>query len=161
SFAWKPKQHNLMRLVTEIFPRIRAAAPEASLTVVGKGVPPALRALAERNGVIVTGLVPDVRPYLHSASLVLNYLEAGGGIALKVLEAFALRKAVLSNRLGVEGIRVRAGEHCAVADGPEMFARAAVELLQDRERRLRMANAGYALVQEQYVCERTTAQHEE
>ena len=87
SFAWKPKQHNLLILATEIFPRIKARIPEATLSIVGQGIPDALRRLVEAQGVTVTGGVPDVRPYVHRAALVLNYLEAGGGISLKVLEA--------------------------------------------------------------------------
>lgn len=150
SFVWKPKQHNLRRLVSEIFPRIRAAEPRATLAVVGKGVPPELRALAEANGVVVTGMVPDVRPYVRTASLVLNYLEAGGGIALKVLEAFAMRKAVLSNGLGIEGIP-GAEAHCAVADDVEQFARTAADLLANAGKRRALAESAYGFVRRDYA----------
>jgi polysaccharide biosynthesis protein PslH len=151
SFEWKPKQHNLRVLLAEIMPLIRANVPEATLYVVGKGVPDELRRLAEGTpGVIVTGTVPDVRPYLRQASLVLNYLESGGGIALKVLEAMAMRKPVLSNPLGCEGIEVSDGREVCLADGPEDFAAAAARLLGDHVLRQSIAEGGYRKVLLQY-----------
>jgi glycosyltransferase involved in cell wall biosynthesis len=151
SFEWKPKQHNLRVLLAEIMPRIRANVPEATLYVVGKGVPDELRRLGERTpGVTVTGMVPDVRPYLSQSSLVLNYLESGGGIALKVLEAMAMRKPVLSNSLGCEGIEVSDRREVCLADGPEDFAAAAARLLEDRVLRESIAEGGYRKVLVQY-----------
>lgn len=151
SFAWHPKQHNLRVLLTEIFPRIRMLIPEARLSVVGKGVPPELVELAKKQGVVVTGRVDDVRPHISSASLVLNYLESGGGIALKVLEAMAMRKPVLSNVLGVEGIALVAGRDAEVVDSKEAFAQAAAELLRDTGRRRALAENGYRFVQRNYA----------
>jgi glycosyltransferase involved in cell wall biosynthesis len=151
SFEWKPKHHNLRVLLAEIVPRIRAKVPEAKLYVVGKGVPEELRRLAERTpGVTVTGTVPDVRPYVWRSSLVLNYLESGGGIALKVLEAMAMRRPVLSNSLGCEGIEVEHGREVFLADGAEEFAGAAAHLLEDAAVRRSLAEKGYQRVPELY-----------
>ncbi len=151
SFAWKPKQHNLRVLLSDIYPRIRALLPEAKLTVVGKGVTAELLRLAKDQGVEVAGAVPDVRPYLASASLVLNYLESGGGIALKVLEAMAMRRPVLSNDLGVEGIALTAGRDAEVANSKEEFAQAAARLLRDPLSRGRLSENGYRFVQRSYA----------
>ena len=153
SFSWKPKQHNLRVLATEISPNIRKQLPEATLTVVGQGIPADLKRLAEEHGVTLTGAVPDVRPYIREASLVLNYVESGGGIALKVLEALAMRKAILSNSLGCEGIDVQHGRDVFLADGPEAFASAAARLLRDAPLRGRLAQAGYNLVRQKYAWE--------
>jgi glycosyltransferase involved in cell wall biosynthesis len=154
SFAWHPKQHNLRVLLTDIFPKIRSLVPEARLKVVGKGMPQELVKLAEEVGAEVTGAVPDVRPYIDSASLVLNYLESGGGIALKVLEAMAMRKPVLSNVLGVEGIALVAGRDAEVVDSKEAYAQAAAKLLCDPERRRALAENGYRFVMKEYAwCE--------
>lgn len=162
SFEWKPKQHNLRILLKEIFPRIRAGAPQAKLYIVGKGVPDYLKQLAERiRGVVVTGLVPDVRPYVWRASLVLNYLESGGGIALKVLEAMAMRKPVLSNSLGCEGIRVEHGRNVFIADGIERFADAAILLLKNGTLRRRLADSGYESIQGRYDWNSIAGQFEE
>jgi glycosyltransferase involved in cell wall biosynthesis len=151
SFDWKPKQYNLQVLLAEIMPRIRAKLPDATLFVVGKGVPDELKKLAERTpGVTVTGTVPDVRPYLCQASLVLNYLQSGGGIALKVLEAMAMRKPVLSNSRGCEGIEVVHGQEVFLADGPEKFAEAAAHLLENPVVRCALADGGHRKVLESY-----------
>ena len=158
-FDWKPKQHNLRVLLTKFYPRIKAKLPKATLKVVGMGVPDELRSLANQlPGVTITGGVADVRPYLHRAELALNYLESGGGIALKVLEAMAMRKAVLSNSLGCEGIRVEHGENVFLADSVESFAEAAVLLLENRVLRQRIADSGYQLAHKEYAWERLAGQ---
>jgi glycosyltransferase involved in cell wall biosynthesis len=151
SFEWKPKQHNLRVLLTKIMPRIRSKLPRATLLVVGKGVPADLRTLAKSiPGVTVTGPVPDVRPYVWQASLVLNYLESGGGIALKVLEAMAMKKPVLSNSLGCEGIEVEPGRDVFLADGADSFAEAAVNLLHNQSRRNLLSEFGRKKVERMY-----------
>lgn len=153
-FDWQPKRHNLRVLLTELYPRIKAKLPQATLQVVGKGVPDELHELADKlPGITITGSVPDVRPFLQRATLALNYLESGGGIALKVLEAMALRKPVLSNTLGCEGIGVQHGENVFLADR-ESFADAAVFLLENSDVRQRIAEGGYQLVKEEYAWER-------
>jgi glycosyltransferase involved in cell wall biosynthesis len=152
SFAWPPKQHNLRVILEQIMPLIRARAPQTTLIVVGKGIPAHLQRLAARTpGVTLTGCVPDVRPYVWSASLLLNYLESGGGIALKILEGFAMRKAVLSNRLGCEGIEVVHDREIFLAENPEAIAEAAVQLLSDPALRHRLADQGHELVNRKYA----------
>jgi len=151
SFDWKPKQHNLKVLLAEVMPRVRARLPRAVLCVAGKGVPDELRRLGERTpGVTLTGKVPDVRPYVWRSSLVLNYLESGGGIALKVQEAMAMKKPVLSNSLGCEGIEVKHGWDVFLADGPERFADAAAQLLEDAASRRSLAENGHKRAHELY-----------
>ena len=151
SFVWPPKQHNLRVILEQIMPRIRARVPDAQLCVVGRGIPVHLQRLAERTpGVTLTGAVPDVRPYVRSASLAFNYVESGGGIALKVLEAFAMRKAVLSNRLGCEGIDVENGREVLLADEPDSIAEAAARLLGDGRLRERLTDAAYEFVLRKY-----------
>lgn len=151
SFEWRPKQHNLRVLLEQIFPAVRASVPQATLTIVGAGVPDELRRLGEgMAGVRFTGEVPDVRDYVRRASLVLNYLESGGGIALKVLEAMAMRKPVLSNTLGIEGIELEHGRDVFVGDGVKSFAEAAAGLLRDGALRARLAQNGYDTIRRKY-----------
>lgn len=151
SFDWKPKQQSLHALLTQVFPKIKARVSEAKLYVVGKGIPEWLRRVAhETPGVRIEGAVPDVRPYIAKSALSINYLESGGGIALKVLEAMAMRKPVLSNSLGCEGIPMRHGRDVFVADGPDEFAAAACCLIVDRALRSDLAEEGYRRVLESY-----------
>jgi polysaccharide biosynthesis protein PslH len=151
SFEWRPKQQSLFILLTRVFPKLRARLPEAKLYVVGKGVPEYLQRVArETPGVTITGSVPDVRPYIARSALMINYLESGGGIALKALEAMAMRKPVLCNLLGCEGIPMVRGRDVFVADGPEDFAAAAAYLLEDPAARLGLAEEGHRRVLESY-----------
>jgi glycosyltransferase involved in cell wall biosynthesis len=150
-FGWGPKQQSLNALLTQVFPVLRAQYPPAKLYVVGKGVPSGLRNLAEGlRGVVVTGPVADVRPYIARSSLLINYVVAGGGIALKVLEAMAMRKPVLCNLLGCEGTPLVHGRDVFVADGPEDFASAAAYLLRDEGARRGLAEQGHQRVLETY-----------
>jgi glycosyltransferase involved in cell wall biosynthesis len=151
SFEWKPKQQSLRSLLTRVFPIIRAKVPKARLHVVGRGVPKDLRRFAEETpGVSIHGPVADVRPYIARSALMIQYLESGGGIALKVLEAMAMRKPVLSNSLGCEGIPLKHGADFYLANGAEEFAEAAAMLLADRAFRLRLAQGGFHKVIERY-----------
>jgi len=150
-FGWGPKQQSLRDLLTKVFPALRAQYPEAKLYVVGKGVPDNLNNLAGgMRGVVLTGPVADVRPYIARSSLLINYMVSGGGIALKVLEAMAMRKSVLCNLLGCEGIPLMHGRDVLVADGPEGFASAAAYLLRDGAARRRLADQGHRRVLESY-----------
>jgi glycosyltransferase involved in cell wall biosynthesis len=151
SFEWRPKQRSLFVLLTRVFPKLRARLPEAKLYVVGKGVPEDLRRVAQEiPGVTITGSVPDVRPYIARSALLINYLESGGGIALKVLEAMAMGRPVLCNSLGCEGIPMEHGREVFVADGPEDFAAAAAYLLENPVARKGLAEQGHRRVIENY-----------
>jgi glycosyltransferase involved in cell wall biosynthesis len=151
SFDWHPKQHNLGVVLIEIFPRIRERLPQATLSVVGTGIPEHLMQLGKGiAGVEMIGPVPDVRLHIRQASLVLQYMETGGGIALKVLEAMAMRKPVLSNTLGCEGVQVEHGRDAFLADGASAYADAAIALLQDSATREKIATGGYTTVQNAY-----------
>jgi glycosyltransferase involved in cell wall biosynthesis len=155
SFSWRPKQLNLQRLATQIFPRIRQLEPRARLVVVGRGLDQTLRReLASIEGVEIIGEVSDVRPYIARSTLMINYAQSGGGIALKVLEAMAMRKPVLANQLGCEGIEARDGVEISIARDDREFIERALSLLRDEAERGRLADRGYELVERQYAWHR-------
>jgi glycosyltransferase involved in cell wall biosynthesis len=151
SFDWRPKRHNLRVLAGEIFPRIRSVLPQATLTIVGQGLSRELAEMATLHGADVVGAVEDVRPYLRTAALALNFVETGGGIALKVLEAMAMAKPVLSNHGGISGIDgIVPGRHAAVVSGKNEFVSLAASLLADDRRRSALAIEGHKLVRSEY-----------
>ena len=159
SFKWRPRHQSLLILLTKIFPRLRERIPNAKLFVVGSGVPEYLERVArDLPGVTITGTVRDVRPYIARSALLINYLETGGGIALKVLEAMAMRKPVLCNSLACEGIPMTHGEEIFVADGPENFASAAAYLLENESVRAGIAEKGYHLTLDKYSWSRLAAE---
>lgn len=138
----------------ECWPQVRACVPEATWEIVGRNPPPDVLKLAQQPGITVTGTVPDVRPYLAAASVAIAPLQVGGGTRLKVLEALAMRKAVVSTSLGCEGLGVVAGRHLEIADDPRDFAQAIVALLGDPARRLALGSAGRTLAEQGYAWEK-------
>lgn len=140
SMDWMPNQDAVSLLASEILPRVRRQVP-ATLTVVGRNPPASVQALAEQPGITITGTVPDVRPFLARAHLVVVPLRFGGGTRIKIFEAMAMGRAVVSTTIGAEGLPVTDGRDIALADGPERFAEVVVSLLRDRATRVRLGDA--------------------
>jgi glycosyltransferase involved in cell wall biosynthesis len=99
----------------------------------------------------VTGYVVDIRPYVRQASVYVVPLRVGGGTRLKVLDAMAMGKAMVSTAIGCEGIDVRAGEHLEIANDPQAFADTTLALLGDRARRRMLSRAARARVEQMYA----------
>ncbi|MFO1435817.1 MAG: glycosyltransferase family 4 protein [Gammaproteobacteria bacterium] len=150
SMDWRPNQDAAMHLVQSIFPRIKAEVPNATLTLVGRNPPPHIRALAQVAGVTVTGTVDDVRPYLDRAAVCVVPIRIGGGSRLKILDALAMSKAVVSTHVGAEGLHVRHGENIALADSDAEFSAAVVSLIHDPHQARSLGMAGRARVEERY-----------
>src|SRR5262249_28581209 len=130
-------------------PLIRKTVPEVNLSVVGRDPPPRVQHLA-RDGVVITGTVPDVRPWMNRASVFVVPLRVGGGTRLKILEAMASGRPVVSTSLGCEGLDVKDGDNILVADTPTAFADAVVRCLREPELRRALGARGRALVLERY-----------
>ncbi len=113
-----------------IFPAVRAAVPGAQFTVVGSRPGEAVRALARQPGVVVTGGVPDVRPWLAHAACAVAPLRIARGVQNKVLEAMAMARPVVASAQAAEGIRAEAGRDFTLAQGEAEFAHAVVAQLQ-------------------------------
>jgi glycosyltransferase involved in cell wall biosynthesis len=150
SMDWYPNEDAMLFWVDEILPRVRREIPDVSLTIVGRNPSPRVRALGGLPGIRVTGTVEDVRPAVGQATLYIVPLRIGGGTRLKIFEALAMGKAVLSTSIGAEGLGLTPGVHVGIADGAENFARTVVALLQDPARRDALGRAGRALVEERY-----------
>lgn len=149
SINYRPNTDAVLHCAEEILPLVRRRVPGARLTVVGQGAPRAVRRL-DGPAVCVPGAVPDVRPFLAAASVVVVPLRMGGGTRLKVLEALAMGKAVVSTSIGCEGIDVEDGRHLLIADDAGAFAAQVVRLLGDEELARRLGMAGRRLVEARY-----------
>jgi len=156
SMMYRPCVDAAVWLVREILPLVRRTHPELHLWIVGRGPVPEVTALAG-DGVTVTGEVEEVEPYYRRATLAVVPIRAGGGTRLKILEAMALGRAVVSTTVGAEGIRVADDTHIALADDAPSMARVIAALLDDHGRRGRLERAARSLVEVMYDWDRIAA----
>ncbi len=127
---YQPNTDGVLFFLDEVLPRIKRHHPKAKVAIVGASPPEAVTARASAD-VMVTGFVDDVRPYLERASVIIAPLRIGGGTRLKILEAMAMAKPVVSTTVGAEGIDVTDGENLLLADEAEAFAAQVDRLLDD------------------------------
>lgn len=151
SMDWLPNEDAILYFADAILPLIKQQLPEVSLEVVGRSPSRKLQALPEREKSIrLTGWVEDIRPFVARGSVCIVPLRIGGGTRLKIFEAMAMNKAVISTSVGAEGLPVRAGENILLANTPNDFAESVISLLRDSNRRKRLASAARAMVLESY-----------
>lgn len=153
TFTYYPNTQAVLYFAERCWPAVRREIPDATWEIVGRDPPTEVRRLGELSGVTVTGTVPVVAPHLAAASVAVVPLLTGGGTRLKILDALAMRKAVVSTSLGCEGIAVEPGKQLVVADDPNAFAEAVIALLRDPARRAALGAAGRTLVEERYSWE--------
>ncbi len=132
SMDWIPNQDAILYFAEKILPIVSRTIPACKLTVVGRNPGPALLQLERSDPRIkVTGRVEDIRSYVARASAYIVPIRIGGGTRLKIYEAMAMGKAVISTTVGAEGLPVRNEEDLLIADDPEEFARAIIRVLRD------------------------------
>ena len=147
---WSPNEDAMLHFVEKILPRVRAQVPDVRLLIVGRNPPPRIQELGSHPGVNVTGTVPDIRPFLQQGAVYVVPIRSGSGTRLKIFEAMAMGKAVVSTRVGAEGLPVTQGDNIVLSDEPEEFARAVVKLLADGTERRRLGQAARQLVERNY-----------
>jgi sugar transferase (PEP-CTERM/EpsH1 system associated) len=151
SMDWLPNEDGIFYFVERILPLIRREIPDVSLTVVGRKPSERLQRFADAQAnLYLTGWVDDVRPHLANGSIFVVPLRIGGGTRLKIFEAMAAGKPVISTTIGAEGLPVKHGENILLADTPEDFAGQTVALLRDPVRRDRIGAAAHKMVVESY-----------
>ncbi len=146
---YRPNLDAACFLVDEVWPRVLAVRPGARLFIVGKGERDDLRRLS-RPGVVVTGEVPDVRPYLARAAVVAVPVRMGGGTRLKITEALAMGKPIVTTSLGCEGIAVQDGREVVIAETAQATAAAIDGLFADPALCNRLGHAGRQLAMRRY-----------
>jgi len=151
---WPPNIDGATFFVREILPRIRQRNAAAHLLIVGSNPSASLIRTLAAPYVRFTGSVEDVRPYLSQARLVVVPLRIGGGTRLKILEAWALGKPVVSTTIGAEGLPILDGTNIALADSAEVFAQRVIELLKDTPAAGQLGIAGRRVVEELFGWDR-------
>lgn len=152
SMDWLPNEDGIVYFVQEILPKIQQQVPNVKLDVVGRKPSQRLQALAAEhpNHVHLTGWVDDIRPYLGHSAVCVVPLRIGSGTRLKIFEAMAMAKAVVSTTIGAEGLPVQHGAELLLADSPDDFAQSVVRLLKDAAERQRLGWVARELVETKY-----------
>jgi polysaccharide biosynthesis protein PslH len=161
SMDWMPNEDGVLWFADEVMPLIRHEAPDAEFWVVGRNPSAAVRSLERPgSGTHVTGRVEDIRPYLERAAVYAVPIRSGSGTRLKIFEAMAAGKAIVSTTIGAEGLPVTHGTDILLADSPDEFAAQVVALLKDANERGRIGASARALVERNYGWGRVAAEFE-
>jgi len=140
SMDWEANVDAVSHFCQEIWPLVLSEVPDAKFRIVGRNPSPSVKRLASQS-VEVTGTVPSVTEYLQAASVVVVPLRIGGGTRLKIFEAMATGKAVVSTTIGAEGLEVQDGKDIFLVDSPEAFAKRVVDVLRNSALRGRIGKA--------------------
>jgi len=139
SLDWFPNIDAVRFFLSDIWPILKNKVPGVVMHLVGGPPPPEILEAAKTDPrFIVHGYVKDVRPHMDKAAVYIVPIRVGGGTRLKILDAWAMGKAVVSHSIGCEGLDTRDGENILIADSPEDIAEKTVELLRNRELRERL-----------------------
>ena len=149
-FNYLPNRQGAEFFIEEVWPAIRSAVPDAQLWLVGSNRQAKILEWNGREGVVVTGFVADVSPYLSRAMMSIAPILVGAGTRLKILEAMGVGLPVVTTSVGAEGIEATNGVDLIVADSARDFANECVRLLRDPASRDRLAESGKSLVKNKY-----------
>ena len=154
SMDWYPNEDAVIYFADEIFPLIKARRADVKFYIVGQYPTNQVRKLAEQPGIIVTGRVDDPKPYIARATVYVAPLRIGSGTRLKILEALAMEKAVVSTTIGEEGLNLIDGEEIIITDEPMRFADAVVQLIGGKQMRRQLGKKGWKHVEADYDWQR-------
>lgn len=151
SMDWMANEDGIVFFIERVLPLVRREFPEAKLSVVGRRPSARMREIgAKETNIEVTGTVEDIRPYMAKGAVYVVPLLVGGGTRIKIFEAMAAGKAVVSTTIGAEGLPVTHGKDVLLADDPESFAKEIVDLLRNTSHRREIGSAARKLVAENY-----------
>jgi glycosyltransferase involved in cell wall biosynthesis len=160
---WPPNIEGVLWFAQKVFPRVLAQVPDARFVIAGKNPPQKVRKLQvpssgqltvhnaqPETSVVITGYVADPATYLRQSAVFIVPLHAGGGMRVKILDAWCWGVPIVSTTIGAEGIAVRDGENILIADTVEAFAQAVVRVLQEPALGERLRRNGRRWVEERY-----------
>ncbi len=160
SMDWMPNIDGVQWFADEIWPLILESRPQTTLAIVGRKPTSAIQQLATRPNITVTGTVPDVRSWLHGGKISIVPLRIGGGTRLKIYESMAAQVPVVSTTIGAEGLDCTHGENIQIADTPQAFAQACLDLLASPQIAQTLAKSAFYLVDQNYSWQAIAHQFE-
>jgi len=148
---WPPNAEGVAWFYREVWPQVTAACPDSILTVIGKHPPKALAAASEEDNTLeVTGYVDDPTSYLAETAVFIVPLHAGGGMRVKILDAWAWRLPVVSTTIGAEGLSYEAGRDVLLADNADDFSQAVLQVLSQPDLASSLSQKGRETVEKLY-----------
>lgn len=152
SLTYPPNADGIRWFIREVFPLVQQQAPETTLTIIGKSPPADFLQAAEQqpDKIKVTGYVPDLTPYMEQAALMVVPVRAGGGMRVRLLEAFARAMPAVTTTVGLEGIQATHRQEVLVADDPVSFAQETIRLLRDKGLQAQLSRNGRLLAENRY-----------
>ena len=161
SMDWMPNIDGISWFHSDILPLLRQRHPECSLAVAGRAPVASIRALGQADPrILITGTVPEIRPWLWGAKLSIVPLRVGGGTRLKIYEAMAAGVPVVSTSIGAEGLDYTDGEDILIADSPSQFADACSRVLSDQAFAARLAANARHLVASRFSWDQVVVDFE-
>ncbi len=152
---YPPNVDGVLWFAREILPQIWARSPESKFFVVGARPPASVIALGKRDArIVVTGYVQDAKLFLEKSAVFVVPLRAGGGMRVKILDAWARGVPIVTTTVGCEGIECAPTENLLVADRAELFANAILNLLDNPQRAQELAQLGRAWVETHYAWQK-------
>lgn len=142
---WFPNEEGIRWLINEVWPKLSAKLPEATLHLAGRYMPDWLKNLAVRN-IIIDGEIPDVWDYMHKYSIMVVPLFSGSGIRIKIVEGMAAGKAIITTTIGAEGINYENERDLIIAKDANSFAEAIIKLYSNAELRQSLGENAYKLM---------------
>lgn len=152
AFAYEPNVDAVIYFAKEVMPIIRKEISDVRFIVVGSDPPKKILSLKNFDAsIVITGYVDDIRPFVGDAKVFVAPLRMGSGTRLKILQAMAMGKPVVTTTVGCEGLTVENGTHLLIADSPLEFAKLIIELLKNKELRQKIGAQARQLVCEEYA----------
>lgn len=151
--TWFPNRDALDYFAFDILPLIRARMPDVPVRWVGRADDSLRKHFKREHDIEMTGYVEDIRPHVTSAACYVVPLRVGGGTRLKILDAWAMGKAVVSTSQGCEGLEAADGRNILIRDDPEAFSKAVCQVLEEPELRRRLGREARATAEELYSWE--------
>ena len=147
--------------INRIYRLIKKEIPQVKFYIVGTDETEEIRKFNNKNGIIVTGRVDDIRPFLTRATVFINPMISGCGIKNKVLQAMAMNKAIVSSSLGVESISVVNNTNIFLADDPSRFANKVIALIRNRKLRMSLGKEARKTVEKEYSWDKALLIYEQ
>jgi glycosyltransferase involved in cell wall biosynthesis len=147
---WLPNQEGLRWFLEEVFPSLHQASPDLILHIAGRNAPPAMERLCQAPGIRYHGEVENARAFMQEYRVMIAPLFTGSGIRIKILEAMALGRPVVTTPVGIEGIPARHGKHVAIGTSAEAFKNQIIELLDDDKSTLDKVQSAREMIRENF-----------